>query len=184
MLASGLATRWLKRGARSAANGSTAGASEGTVSRLAEDSRRELLATISDFLLEHDLAVCPENLTAAWTALSGASPSLARRIAAQTAAGEPITQKWLQEACGGPEEKSDQEASRRLTAELDRSLSLFARSTSVSSSTGTSRSSPAWTRADRRTTSRRWRRKWRSAFAWRRPSSASASARRKPFAAA
>ena len=134
MLASGLATRWLKRGARSAANGSAAGASEGTVSRLAEDSRRELLATISDFLLEHDLAVCPENLTAAWTALSGASPSLARRIAAQTAAGEPITQKWLQEACGGPEEKSDQEASRRLTAELDRSLSLFARSTSAARS--------------------------------------------------
>ena len=134
MLASGLAARWLKRGAKPAANDKAADAPEGTVSRLAKESRRELLAAISDFLLEHDLAVCPENLTAAWTALSGASPSLMRRIAAQAAAGEPITQKWLEEACGGSDGKSDEEASRRLTAELDRSLSLFARSTSAARS--------------------------------------------------
>lgn len=131
MLSSGLAKRWLKWGAKPPANGSAEGAPAAKVSRLARESRRELLAAIGDFLLDHDLPICPENLTAACTAFSGASPSLARRIAAQTAAGEPITQQWLHEACAGPGEESDEDASRRLTEELDRSLKLFARSTSA-----------------------------------------------------
>jgi diguanylate cyclase len=134
MLVSGLAIRWLKRGAKPAANGSAASAPDAKVSRLAEESRRELLAAISDFLIEHELAVCPENLAVAYTAVSGTSPSLARRVAARTAAGEPVTQKWLQEACGGPDTKGDEDASRQLSAELDRSLNLFARSTSAARS--------------------------------------------------
>lgn len=130
-MASGLAIRWLKRSASPAANGSAGGVSDAKVSRLAEESRRELLAAISDFLIGHELAVCPENLTAAYAAVSGASPSLARRVSARAAAGQPVTQKWLQEACGGPDAKSEQDASRQLSAELDRSLNVFARSTSA-----------------------------------------------------
>lgn len=134
MLASELATRWLKRGTKSAENDGAASAPKGDVSRLAQESRRELLTAIGDFLLDNDLAVCPENLTAACNAFSGASPSLARGIAARTAAGERITEKWLREACADPGEQSGEDASRRLSEELDRSLKLFARSTSAARS--------------------------------------------------
>ena len=131
MLASGLARRWLKKAGKPVADEGSAPAAEASVSRLAAESRRELLAAIGDFLLEHDLPVSPDNLTAAYTVVSGSSPSLTRRIQARMAAGQPVTQKWLRQVAGTG---NSDDASRKLSAELDRSLNSFARSTSAARS--------------------------------------------------
>jgi diguanylate cyclase len=104
--------------------------SEARVSGLARETRRELLSTIGDFLLDHDLAITPANLAAACDAFSGASPSLGRAVAGRIAAGEKITQSWLSETHAGPAAKDAGDAPRRLSDELDRSIKRFARNAS------------------------------------------------------
>lgn len=94
---------------------------------LAEDPRRELLASISSFILQHDLAVNAENLAAACSAFSGAAPWLARSIAARAQAGEPITGSWLKAQHTGEASQREREAPFRLAEELDRSLRAFVR---------------------------------------------------------
>jgi diguanylate cyclase len=106
-------------------------APEGGVSRLAREGRRELLQAIADFLLENDLAVRPDTLAAAWEALSGSSPNLARRIEVRRRAGERITQAWLDEVTADPLGKADEEAPQRLLDEVDTALQHFARNTSA-----------------------------------------------------
>jgi diguanylate cyclase len=129
-----MATRWLRRGRRPPAASSSADAPGRRLAHLAEESRRELLTAISEFMMLHQLAVSPENLSAAYSAVSGASPSLTRRVAARIAAGEPVTQGWLQEVSGALDAEAEDDASQRLSTELDRSLNQFARSTSAARS--------------------------------------------------
>jgi diguanylate cyclase len=104
--------------------------SETRILGLAKDAQRQLLGTIGAFLLDNDLAVSPENLAAACAAFSGASPSLGRAIAGRIAAGEKITQRWLREAREGPPSGNADDAPRRLSDELDRSIKRFARNAS------------------------------------------------------
>jgi diguanylate cyclase (GGDEF)-like protein len=63
----------------------------------AHADRRELLRQISNFLLDHDLAVNPGNLTLAQAVFSGSNIELRRRIMARQLAHEPVTQAWLDE---------------------------------------------------------------------------------------
>ncbi len=134
-MAAELALRWL-RGSTKRASGDDRGGDAPTpdVGRLARQARRELLSAISDFLLENDLAVNPENLSAAYNALSGNSPSLGRRVAERRASAEGISQSWLRSVCADPADQPDEDAPRRLTEELDRSLKVFARSASAARS--------------------------------------------------
>jgi diguanylate cyclase len=131
MFASVRAMGWLRKETTGEAiDGGVDGASGARVSRLAKEARRELLATIGEFLLNHDLAVTPENLAAACDAFSGASPSLGRAVASRIAAGETITQAWLSEAHAGPASTKADDAPRILSDELDRSIRQFARNAS------------------------------------------------------
>lgn len=131
MFASVRAMGWLRKEATSEAiDGAVDRSSEARVSGLAKEARRELLATIGDFLLDHDLAVTPENLAAACSAFSGASPSLGRAIANRIASGEAITQSWLSESHTGPASQDARNAPRLLSEELDRSIKRFARNAS------------------------------------------------------
>ena len=131
-MASALALRWLRGGTKGGSKVEIPpAAAQADISALARESRRELLEAISEFFLDNDLPINPENLTAAYQAMSGASPSLARSVAKQRAAGEKITQAWLRTACADPADKADDEAPRRLSEELDLSLKQFARSTSA-----------------------------------------------------
>ncbi|MDZ3832883.1 MAG: diguanylate cyclase [Sphingopyxis sp.] len=79
--------------------------------------------TITAFLLDHDLDISASNLTVAHAAFSGASPRLARRIAARLHAGEPITQQWLDEVSSeevaGPNQADLEQLMTRLETNLD-----------------------------------------------------------------
>lgn len=90
-------------------------------------TRRALLDAIASFILEHDLEVTADTLTAAYSAFSGSAPWLARSIAAHTGAGHPITGQWLAVQHSGPRRRGDHDAPFRLAEELDRSLNAFAR---------------------------------------------------------
>lgn len=130
MFASVRAMGWRRKEATSEVVDGVDGSSEARVSRLAKEARRDLLATIGDFLLDHDLAVTPENLAAACSAFSGASPSLGRAIASRIAGGEKVTQAWLSEAHAGPTSRDAEQAPHLLSEELDRTIQRFARNAS------------------------------------------------------
>jgi len=96
-------------------------------------ARQELLATISTFLITHDLDVTPANLSLAYAAFSGADLDLGRRITAREISGEDITQAWLDKQ--RPADPDEAEAAERAEAEammirLDSSLATFAAATS------------------------------------------------------
>lgn len=61
----------------------------------AEEARRELLDSISAFILDHNLDVTAVNLGLVSGALSGANTGLAEAFALRQASGEPIDQRWL-----------------------------------------------------------------------------------------
>ena len=121
---------WLKRSRTDETGESDAPRADRRVSRLARESRRELLDAIAAFVVEQDLPVTPEVLSVVCQALSGASPNLARRISARTADGAKITPGWLREAAPPPTQSAADDASRKLSQELDHSMREFARSTS------------------------------------------------------
>lgn len=125
-----LASR-LPFGRRGEAGGGAAPAGDvsGRVGRLSREARKELLKAISEFLLENDLAVRPDNLVAACNAFSGAWPSLARRIESRRRSGEPITQAWLDEVAIEPAARLNDEAPRKLMEAFDTTLEQFTHNT-------------------------------------------------------
>lgn len=102
-----------------------------SLARFTEDNRRDLLETISKFLLDNELAVNPANLTIAWQAFSGASPNLFRRIANKSASGEPITQHWLDEITAAPAPAHAEQELQAMFEELDKGVRQFSKSTSA-----------------------------------------------------
>ncbi len=125
-----------ERGA--AADGaSTGNGAAGGLARLAAERRRELLDAISRFLLDNDLEVNPANLTLAWQAFSGASPSLFRRIAGRSSSGERVTQQWLNELSAGPDGRLGYSDLRVLFDEFDRGVRQFT-TTATAARTATS----------------------------------------------
>lgn len=99
------------------------------VSRLSREARKELLKAIGQFIIDNDLAVRPDNLVVACNALSGASPSLARRIENRRRAGEPITQAWLDEVAIDPATQANDESPRQLMEVFDATLEEFTHNT-------------------------------------------------------
>lgn len=110
------------------------GGERASLARFADDNRRDLLESISSFLLDNGLAVNPANLTLAWQAFSGSSPSLFRRIAKRTASGEPIDQQWLDEITGVPPAAQAEDELRTMFEELDHGVRQFTRSASAARS--------------------------------------------------
>jgi len=109
------------------------GAGEATTSdadkpELHKQARRHLLETISDFLLDNDLAVSPENLLAAHSAFAGGNPRLARQIVARLHAGDTITQDWLDEITAHNAAEQGEEAIQQLIGKLEKNLDAFAKS--------------------------------------------------------
>lgn len=98
------------------------------------EARRQLLETITDFLLDHNLVVSPENLLAAHGAFSGDNPSLARRIAAHVQTGNKITQEWLDEATADYARERKDAAIDRLIVKLEQNLDAFAKSSTAARS--------------------------------------------------
>jgi diguanylate cyclase len=93
-----------------------------------KQARRQLLETISDFLLDNDLAVSPENLVAAHSAFAGRNPRLARQIVARRQAGDKVTQEWLDEVTANYAAEQGEEAIQQLIGQLEKNLDGFARS--------------------------------------------------------
>ena len=83
------------------------------VSERVRQARKELLQSITDFALKHDLEVTSANLSAICNALSGANAPLAEAFAKREMSGEPIDQRWLEAVV-----KLDPDTNDRL-AELD-----------------------------------------------------------------
>ena len=105
-------------------------------------SRAVLLALIGDFLDDHDLAVSPQTLAAAYAVTSGGNPLLARRIEDRVTEGERVSGSWLAHASGersDPGAEADEPASpfEPLIEQLRGMLDGFAAVTkSVRSATG------------------------------------------------
>jgi diguanylate cyclase len=96
---------------------------------LFRQARRQLLDTISEFLLDHDLAITANNLLAAHGAFAGSNPRLARKIAARSQAGEGITQEWLDEVTANAAAEQHDEALDELMGKLAENLDAFSKST-------------------------------------------------------
>ena len=94
-------------------------------------ARRELLDSISSFLLDHDLDVTPGNLALAHAAFSGANLELGRRITARAIAGEKIDQPWLDRQLPTRAEAEDDSRAEidALMNRLDSSISQFSAAT-------------------------------------------------------
>jgi diguanylate cyclase len=96
--------------------------------------RRELVGTISAFLLDHDLEISPSNLVVAHAAFSGSNPRLARIVAARMQSGDEVTQDWLSEVSrdnAGDQKQADLE---KIMSKLQASLDSFHTHTSVTRS--------------------------------------------------
>lgn len=96
--------------------------------------RRRLIATIGEFLVDHDLEITPHNLAIAHSAVSGLNPRLKRRIASQRAAGETITQDWLDRATASEGVEEDK-AVENLIKQLEDTISQFKRTTQTAQTT-------------------------------------------------
>ena len=93
-------------------------------------ARRELLDRVTNFLVDHDLAITPSNLVIAHSAFSGGNLALARKIAEREVARETIEQAWLDEAAR--EDQPDaglREDLVKLAARIETSIERFGDST-------------------------------------------------------
>lgn len=125
----GILKGWLGRRGADQAPGET-----GEKVDLAKQGRRILLDAIADFLLDHDLAVTPDNLAAAHGAFSGGNPPLARQIAARLQVGDPITQEWLDETTANYAAQQTDDAIERLVGKLEENLAAFSRTSKAAHS--------------------------------------------------
>ena len=98
------------------------------VVRVDPRARRRLLNDIRAFLIDNDLEVTPFNLLAAQEACSGLNPKLARNIAWRRECGEPITQRWLEEATADDPCTSNRSI-EDLAKELERGIDELSRAT-------------------------------------------------------
>lgn len=103
------------------------GAAKRQPRNLTTQGRTALIERIGAFLIEHDLEVTPANLAIAHAVASGLDPLLERKIDRRGAAGQPISQEWLEDATA-PAEPNDR-ALDLLAGRLERELADFARST-------------------------------------------------------
>ncbi len=98
------------------------------------DLRRRLIEMIGQFLVDHDLEITPHNLAIAHGAVSGLNPRLKRKIASQRAAGEMITQDWLDRATASELVEEDK-AVENLIKQLEITISQFKRTTQTAQTT-------------------------------------------------
>jgi diguanylate cyclase len=102
---------------------------------LVKQGRRQLLETMTDFLLDNDLAVSADNLLAAHGAFTGVNPGLARQIAARLQAGDRISQEWLDEVTANYASEQGDDAIERLIVRLEENLDAFGKSSKAARST-------------------------------------------------
>ncbi|WP_235302860.1 GGDEF domain-containing protein [Sphingopyxis sp. MWB1] len=93
--------------------------------RLSREARHELAQAITSFLVEQDLDISAANLALAHAVFSGANPRLAQMISSRLHAGEPITQRWLDELIHEEARRQDQPDIEKLMARLERNLDTF-----------------------------------------------------------
>lgn len=106
-----------------AAEGETAEAKASPAQR-GQQLRHRLVQEIGDFLVELELEITPANLAIAHGAVSGLNPRLRRKIAAQRAAGQPITQSWLNHVTA-TESADDDKAVEQLIIRLEQTIAEF-----------------------------------------------------------
>lgn len=100
------------------------------VASRADESRKELLAQISDFLIKHDLSVTGGNLGIVCSALSGSNAQLSETLAARETSGDPIDQRWLDTISRlDPQTNARMAELEKLSDQLEYSLMRFAQTT-------------------------------------------------------
>ena len=88
--------------------------------------RLEMLAEISQFIVENDLPVTPFTLEAAHDIITGANPALAEFTATRLAEGDPITVAWLENVrCSGVQDSATARL-HSLIARLEATIDAFA----------------------------------------------------------
>src|SRR3546814_4780170 len=92
---------------------------------LSRQMRHDLVATIGNFLIDHQLDISPANLLIAHSAFSGSNPQLARRIAQRAQTAEGIDQPWMDEMGGEDEGRQSKADLDRLIARLETNLETF-----------------------------------------------------------
>ena len=106
--------------------GERRGSARGTARAKHEEARRQLLDSIGNFLLKHDLEISAANLMTAHGAVSGTDQKLALMIDARLAAGERITQGWLDDITSEGDEYATYRAELEgLMAKLETGIESF-----------------------------------------------------------
>lgn len=99
--------------------------------------RLQTLADISEFLMEHDLPVCPFTLEAAHDIVTGTNPGLAALAAARVADGDPVTPSWLEQVMHTETPDSGAEQLHGLILRLEKTIDKFAATTTAAQSATT-----------------------------------------------
>lgn len=94
-----------------------------------QEARADLLARISNFLLDNDLDVTAENLALVQRAFSGADLVLARELAKRETEQMPITQDWLNGLAAAEQDPNEQSKFEKLAARLESSIDTFTSTT-------------------------------------------------------
>ena len=102
------------------------GSGRGSAQALQAEARRHLLDSIGNFLLQHGLEISAANLMTAHGAVSGTDQKLALMIEARLAAGDRITQSWLDEITTEGDEYATYRAElEALMAKLETGIESF-----------------------------------------------------------
>ncbi len=101
-------------------------------------AKRQFLAQLADFLIDHDLEILPFTLSIAYDCVTGGSPNLAQQILERAEKGLPIALRWLEDVhCAQPRDATA-EAIATLVGQLESSMSDLGRTMAgVRDATGT-----------------------------------------------
>jgi diguanylate cyclase len=101
-------------------------------------AKRQFLAQLADFLIDHDLEILPFTLSIAYDCVTGGSPNLAQQILERAGKGLPIALRWLEDVhCAQPRDATA-EAIATLVGQLESSMSDLGRTMAgVRDATGT-----------------------------------------------
>lgn len=123
-----LISRWLGRDTGHPAG--EGGKAAATGEHWGENSRRDLLHQITDFLLRHRLDVTPRNLSLAHAIKSGSDLWLCERLFEREISGQPVTQDWLDKtASASGDHEAVLDSIGEMMDRLEQSMARFEEST-------------------------------------------------------
>ena len=116
---------WIGLGRSRAANIARLSALAEQLRAISPGSRAEVIASMAEFLDQHDLPVCQDVLAVAHDYVTHADRLLVKLIDEQARSGQPVTVEWLNKLRGGAHSANDTHALQRTYEQLEKQLIDF-----------------------------------------------------------